>query len=86
MKAVITGRKFSKVGHDDQALVRIGKTDGANGFADATGIDHIHGNGFGAGYARAEDNDRSRKRCNMGSHDNSPTKLSLLYVRVRLTP
>ena len=48
MKAMIAGRQFGKVGHDHQALVRIGQTDGANDFADATGIDHIHGNGVGA--------------------------------------
>ena len=60
MKAMIAGRQISKVGHDYQTLVRIGKTDGTNDFADATGLDHIHGNGLGVGCPRADDNHRSR--------------------------
>jgi hypothetical protein len=68
MKAMIAGRQFSKVGHDDQALVRIGKTDGPNDFADATGIDRIHGNSVGAGCAPADDHHRSRKHCKVGFH------------------
>ena len=78
MKAMIAGRQISKVGHDHQALVRIGKADGANDFADATGIDHIHGNGLGVGCTRADDNHRSRKHCNVGSHQILQLKLGRL--------
>ena len=40
-------------------------SDGANDFPHAGGIDRIHGNNVGAGCARADDNHRSRKHCNI---------------------
>lgn len=51
MKAMIARRQISKLGHDYQALVRIGKTDSTNNFADAISVDRVQGNGLGVGYA-----------------------------------
>ena len=68
MKAMIAGRKFCKVGHDHQALARIGNTDGADDFADATGTDGIDGNVVGADCASPGDSHRSRKHRNVDFH------------------